>query len=66
MDRPYAYSRTDYAPLALNGWYQWNSTTGNHTAVDTLVDPASFTNVPSDDDYDENASYDQVLAAEDD
>lgn len=65
-DRPYAYARTDYAPLALNGWYQWDSTTGNHTAVDELVDYGSFTNVPSDDDYDENASYDQVLAAEDD
>lgn len=65
-DRPYAYSRTDYAPVGFNGWYQWDDATGTGTPVTSLTDPGSFTNVLSDPGYDANASYDSTLAAEDD
>ena len=65
-ERPYSYARTDYAPIGLNGWYSWNSGTGAGTPVLALTDPGSFTNIPGEADYDANASYDNVLAAEDD
>lgn len=63
-DRPYAYARTDYAPIGLNGWYTW--TPGNPptaTEVTTLTDAASFFEVPAEV---AGASYDPIYAAEDD
>lgn len=65
-DRPYSYARTDWAPVGYSGWYQWNQSTGAGTPVNTLTDPGSFTNIPGEAGYDENASYDNVLAGEDD
>lgn len=65
-DRPYAYARDDWAPIGYSGFYTWNATTGVGTSVTTLTDPASFTNTPGEADYNVNASYDQILAAEDD
>lgn len=64
--RPYAYARDDWAPIGYSGWYTWDNVTGVGTAVNTLTDVASFTNTPGDTAYDPNASYDQLLASEDD
>lgn len=65
-DRPYAYARDDWAPIGYAGWYQWNAGTGAGTPVTALTDPESFTNTTGEADYDVNASYDNILAAEDD
>ena len=64
-DRPYSYARTPFAPTGLNGWYQWNPSTGASTPVLALSDPGSFTNIPGEADYDAGASFDNILAAED-
>lgn len=63
-NRPYAYARTDYAPIGLNGWYTW--TPGDPptaTPVNTLTDDASFFDVPQEV---AGASFDPIYAAEDD
>ena len=65
-DRPYSYARTDWAPIGYTGWYQWDNVTGVGTPVTTLTDHGSFTNVPSDPTYNAGASYDPILASEDD
>lgn len=65
-DRPYSHARTDWAPIGYTGWFQWNETTGAGTPVTTLTDPGSFTNIIGEADFNENASYDQILSAEDD
>ena len=39
--RPYSYARTDYAPIGMNGWVQWNATTGAPTPITTLTDAGS-------------------------
>ena len=64
--RPYAYAREDWAPIGYSGWYTWDSGTGIGTPVNSLTDPGSFTNTPGDSSYDADASYDNILAAEDD
>lgn len=64
--RPYMFARTDWAPIGYTGWYTWDANTGVGTPVTTLTDSASFTNTPGDASYDLNASYDQILASEDD
>lgn len=66
IDRPYAYARTDWAPIGYSGWYSWDDTSGDATPVTTLTDVASFTNAPGDGEYDPDSSFDNVLAAEDD
>lgn len=43
-NRPYAYARTDYAPIGYSGWTQWSNTTGAGTAINTLTDPGSGIN----------------------
>lgn len=43
-NRPYSYARTDYAPIGMNGWVQWNATTGAPTPINTLTDAGSGIN----------------------
>lgn len=42
-DRPYMYSRSDYAPIGLKGPYTWNVSTGAGTAVTAFTDVAGLT-----------------------
>lgn len=64
MDRPYSYARTDSAPIGLSGWYTWDTGTGVGTPVNTLTDPASFTNEVTGGWGASGADY--ILAGEDD
>jgi hypothetical protein len=66
-DRPYAYARTDWAPVGLNGWYTW--VPGDPpvaTQVNTITDPDAGINVPGTDDYDSGDPTDLVLASSED
>ena len=40
-NRPYSYARTDYAPIGMGGWTQWDKGTGVGTPVLALTDPGS-------------------------
>jgi hypothetical protein len=41
-ERPYSYSRSDWAPTGLNGFYTWDSTDGSYGEVTDLDVSAKF------------------------
>ena len=41
-ERPYSYSRSDWAPTGLNGFYTWDSTDGSYGEVTDLDVSAQF------------------------
>jgi hypothetical protein len=41
-ERPYSYSRADWAPTGLNGFYTWNSANGDYVEVSDLDTSAKF------------------------
>lgn len=65
-DRPYLYARDDWAPVGYRGWYTWDPVSGAGTPVTSLADVGPGINIPGTAGYDPNASFDNVLASEDD
>jgi hypothetical protein len=62
------YARVAWAPVGYKGFYTWNSTANpplEGTAVTTLQDSATGTNVPGQGDYDPSKALDNVLNATD-
>jgi hypothetical protein len=41
-ERPYSYSRADWAPTGLNGFYTWDSTNGDYVEITDLDTSAKF------------------------
>lgn len=61
-ERPYAYARTDWAPVGYKGLYTWVPATGVGTAVTTITDPGYGINTPKMATYDPLAAADSVLS----
>lgn len=64
-DRPYMFSRDDWAPIGYKGFYTWTGTGGEGTPVSSLIDPAG-TNVPGEEGYDASRPVDSMLSSRDD
>lgn len=68
-DRPYMYSRVDWAPIGYNGFYTWDASADpatEGTPVTVLPASAAGTNVPGDTNYDPNLPIDRILASDED
>lgn len=65
-DRPYLYSRVDWAPVGYKGFYTWvKNGAGEGTPVTELEDSGDGTNTPGSEGYNPSLPIDLVLDASD-
>lgn len=64
-DRPYAYARSDWAPVGYKGFYTWPTEDGEGTATNAITDTDGI-NVPGSATYDPVAGPDLILASDED
>jgi len=65
-DRPYMFSRDDWAPIGYKGFYAWDATTpGEGQPIAALTDLAG-TNVPGSQGYDPQLPADFILGSSED
>ncbi len=63
-DRPYMFSRDEWAPIGYKGWYAWDSSNpGEGTPILQLTD-TSGTNIPGTQGYNPSEPIDFILASE--